>query len=296
VTTKQAKPEFAIITGLSGAGKSEAMRTFEDMGYFCIDNLPPQLISSMGDLIALPGSKIGKVAIVSDVRGGTFFSTLVEALDKLEASGVQERILFLEASDEALVKRFKETRRRHPLAQGGRVKEAIQRERKLLQALRGRADLVVDTTNMTAHELREKIRTSFLSPSDKEGMLITVVSFGYKYGIPLDADLVIDVRFLPNPHYIEKLRPHSGKEKPVRDFVLKRPETKEFLTRFFELLNFLIPGYVSEGKSHLAIAIGCTGGTHRSVALAEETGKFLRKQGHEVFVQHRDLGKEYQEK
>lgn len=296
MTKKQEKPEFTIITGLSGAGKSEAMRTFEDMGYFCIDNLPPQLISSMGDLITLPGSKIRKVAIVSDVRGGTFFSTLVEELDKLKSRGIQERILFLEASEESLVKRFKETRRRHPLAEGGRVKEAIKQERHVLQALRGSADLVIDTTNMTAHELREKIRTSFLSPSEKEGMLITVVSFGYKYGIPLDADLVIDVRFLPNPHYIERLRPHSGKEKPVRDFVLKRAETKEFMQRFFDLLDFLIPGYISEGKSHLAIAIGCTGGTHRSVALAEETGKFLRKQGHEVFVQHRDLGKEFEER
>lgn len=291
---RKEKPEFTIITGLSGAGKSEAMRTFEDMGYFCIDNLPPQLISSMGDLITLPGSKVRKVAIVSDVRGGMFFSTLLEELDKLKERGIDQRILFLEASEESLVKRFKETRRRHPLAEGGRVKEAISRERHLLQALRGRADLVVDTTNTTAHELRDKIRTSFLAPGEREGMLITVFSFGYKYGIPLDADLVMDVRFLPNPHYIEKLKRHTGKEKVVRDFIMKRDETKEFLPRFFDLLSFLIPGYVAEGKSHLAIAIGCTGGTHRSVALAEETGKFLKAQGHEVVVQHRDLGKEFE--
>lgn len=296
MSDRQEVPEITIITGLSGAGKSEAMRIFEDMGYFCIDNLPPQLISSMGDLITLPGSKVRRVAIVSDARGGTSFSTLLDELDKLKARGIGQRILFLEASQEALVKRFKETRRRHPLAEGGRIKQAISRERQLLQALRGGADLVIDTTDLTAHELRDKIRATFLPSGEKEGMLITVFSFGYKYGIPLDADLVIDVRFLPNPHYVEKLRRHTGREKVVRNFLLKREETKEFLERFFDLLSFLIPGYVTEGKSHLAIAIGCTGGTHRSVTLAEETGKFLRAEGHEVAVQHRDLGKEFEKR
>lgn len=292
--SKKEKPEFTIITGLSGAGKSEAMRTFEDMGYFCIDNLPPALISSMGDLISLPGSKIRKVALVSDVRGGMFFSTLLEELDKLKSRGIEERILFLEASESTIVKRFKETRRRHPLAETGRVKQAIARERKLLQSLRGRADLVIDTTDLTAHELRDKIRTSLLATSDKEGLLITVVSFGYKYGIPLDSDLVMDVRFLPNPHYIEKLRRHTGKERVIRDFVMKREETKQFLEQFLGMLDFLIPHYVTEGKTHLAVAIGCTGGTHRSVVLAEATEKHLAARGHEVVVQHRDMGKEIQ--
>ncbi len=296
MTDSKAKPQFTIITGLSGAGKSEAMRTFEDMGYFCIDNLPPALISSMGDLVTLPGSKVDKVAIVMDVRGGAFFSQLLEELKGLEERGIDERILFLEASEEALVKRFKETRRRHPLADSGRVKQAISSERQMLQTLRGRADLVIDTTNLTAHELRDKIRTSFLSRGEKEGLLITVMSFGYKYGIPLDADLVMDVRFLPNPHYIEELRPHTGQEKIVRDFVVQRKETRKFLKNFFNLLDVLIPGYTSEGKSHLAIAIGCTGGTHRSVALTEETAAFLAKRGHEVVVQHRDMGKDFEAK
>ncbi|RJQ52344.1 MAG: RNase adapter RapZ [Actinobacteria bacterium] len=272
------------------------MRTFEDMGYFCIDNLPPALVSSMADLVSLPGSKVRKVAIVMDVRGGAFFSQLLEELKELHERGIEEKILFLEASEPVLVKRFKETRRRHPLADSGRIKQAIGAERQLLQTLRGDADLVIDTSNLTAHELRDKIRTSFLAPGEQEGLLITVMSFGYKYGIPLDADLVIDVRFLPNPHYIEKLRRHTGRERVVRDFVLKRDETQGFLRHFFDLLDILIPGYVSEGKSHLAIAIGCTGGTHRSVALAEETGAFLKEHGHEVVVQHRDMGKDFEAK
>ena len=284
--------EFTIITGLSGAGKTEAVRCFEDMGYFCIDNLPPTLILKMAELCSLPGSKIKKVALVSDVRGGEFFDALSEALRELKKKNINRQILFLEASDETLVKRFKETRRRHPLARGGQIIEGIRKERELLGQLRGQADMIIDTSGSAAYELRDKIRTSFLGPQKRKGILITVVSFGYKYGVPMDADLVLDVRFLPNPNYIPDLQPLSGEDKKVKDFVLNREETKEFLQKYLDLLAFLLPHYVSEGKSHLTVALGCTGGTHRSVALAEETRKFLRKKGYNVIVRHRDIGRD----
>ena len=284
--------EFTIITGLSGAGKTEAVRCFEDMGYFCIDNLPPTLILKMAELCSLPGSKIKKVALVSDVRGGEFFDALSEALRELKKKNINRQILFLEASDETLVKRFKETRRRHPLARGGQIIEGIRKERELLGQLRGQADMIIDTSGSAAYELRDKIRTSFLGPQKRKGILITVVSFGYKYGVPMDADLVLDVRFLPNPNYIPDLQPLSGEDKKVKDFVLMREETKEFLQKYLDLLAFLLPHYVSEGKSHLTVALGCTGGTHRSVVLAEETRKFLRKKGYNVIVRHRDIGRD----
>jgi UPF0042 nucleotide-binding protein len=257
--------EFTIITGLSGAGKSEAVRCFEDMGFFCIDNLPATLIPKMAELCALPGSKIKKVALVSDVRGGEFFDPLFEALRELKSRDIKYQILFLEAADTELVKRFKETRRRHPLAVAGQIIEGIEKERQVLQGLRGSADMIIDTTNIETYELRDKIRSSFLGKQKQKAILITVFSFGYKYGVPIDADLVMDVRFLPNPHYIEALKRHTGEDKPVRDFVMKRPETKKFIRQFRELLIFLLPHYISEGKTHLTIGIGCTGGTHRSV-------------------------------
>lgn len=284
--------EFVIITGLSGAGRTEAMRCFEDMGYFCIDNLPPMLLSQLAELSSLPGSRIKKLAVVSDVRGGMFFNTLAEELAKLKAQGVRYQILFLEASDEVLVHRFKETRRRHPLALEGSIIEGIERERELLELFRGQADLVIDTSELTAGKLRDKIRTSFLGAQKKQTLLISVTSFGYKYGVPMDADIVMDVRFLPNPYYIAELRDHSGKEAVVRKFVLGRKETKAFLRRWYELLKLLIPNYVIEGKMHLSIAIGCTGGVHRSVALADETAEFLKKLGYSVVVNHRDVGRE----
>lgn len=281
--------EVTIITGLSGAGKSEAIRCFEDMGYFCIDNLPPKLILDIADLGSHPGSKIRKIAVVSDVRGGRFFEDLSESLKELKRRGIPYQILFLEASDEVMVKRFKETRRRHPLSVDGRVIDGIQKERKLMETLRGEADMIIDTSDLEAYELRDKIRSSFLKEEKKKGLLITVISFGYKYGIPLDADLVMDVRFLPNPHYIEELRQLTGLDKKVKKFVLNRRETKLFLRRFHNLLAFLLPHYISEGKTHLVIALGCTGGEHRSVALAEETSKFLLKQGYNTVVKHRDI-------
>lgn len=289
---KNQKLQFIIITGLSGAGRSEAVRCFEDMGYFCIDNIPPALISKVADLCSLPGSKIKNVAIVCDVRGGEFFDTLADTLLDLKQRKIGHTILFLEASQPELVKRFKETRRRHPLAEGGQVLDGIKRERKLMEPLRGAADIVMDTTDLEAHHLRDKIRTTFLSGQQFSGLLITVVSFGFKFGVPLDADLVMDVRFLPNPHYVEKLRHFSGLDPRVRSFVLRRAETKAFLKRFLPLLADLIPNYISEGKTHLTIAIGCTGGAHRSVTLAEQTAKFLRKEKYGVLVRHRDMVRE----
>ncbi len=285
--------DFKIITGFSGAGKSEAVKCFEDMGYFCIDNLPPSLILKMVELFSMPESKVRKVALVIDVRLGDLFEDIFAALDELDKKAVSYHILFLEASNDELIKRFKETRRRHPLSVSGQVVEGIEKEKSLLMDVRGRADLVIDTTAMRVSELREKIRNSFLGDKVDKSMLITVISFGYKYGIPHDVDLIMDVRFLPNPHYIEGLKMHTGLETPVKDFVLKRSETKVFLTKFLGLLNFLLPKYSSEGKTHLVIAIGCTGGTHRSVALAEETKRFLEKKGFNSTLTHRDIGRDF---
>ncbi|MFQ5574082.1 MAG: RNase adapter RapZ [Terriglobia bacterium] len=284
--------EFTIITGLSGAGKTEAIRCFEDIGYFCIDNLPPSLILKMAELSSLPGSKVRKVALVSDVRGGEFFDALFEALKALKKQKVNSQILFLEASDEALVKRFKETRRRHPLASGGQIVEGIRRERDMLGRLRGQADMIIDTSDSRAAELRDKIRTSFLGVQNQKGVLITVVSFGFKYGLPRDADLTIDVRFLPNPNYVPEFQDLSGQDQQVKDYVLDRTETKKFLTKYHGLLGYLLPFYVAEGKTHLTVAMGCTGGMHRSVALAEETGRFLKNGGYNVIVRHRDIGRD----
>lgn len=281
--------EIVIITGLSGAGKSEAIRCFEDMGYFCIDNLPPALISKVVELCSLPGSKIENVALVMDVRGRAFFDTLANALSELKNKNIPHQIIFLEASDGELIKRFKETRRRHPLAEGGEIVEGIKKERHLLEALRGSADIVIDTTDLEAFELRDKIRSSFLGAQKRKGILITVVSFGYKYGVPLDADLVVDVRFLPNPHYVEELHVKTGEDKAVKDYVLKRKETQVFLEKFKDLLVFLLPYYLTEGKTHLTIALGCTGGAHRSVVLADEIEKFLKEKGYNIAVRHRDI-------
>lgn len=291
--TRSEELEFTIITGLSGAGRSEAIRCFEDMGYFCIDNLPPMLLTQLAELSSLPGSRIRKLAVVSDVRGGMFFDTLLQELERLKAQSISYQVLFLEASDEALVKRFKETRRRHPLAGQDSITRGIERERELLEPFRGLADVVVDTTDLTALELREKIRTTFLgAKQERRTLFITVTSFGFKYGTPMDADIVMDVRFLPNPHYDAELSQHTGKEDVVREFVLTRKDAHAFLKRWFNLLRFLIPNYVREGKAHLAIAVGCTGGTHRSVVLVDETAEFLKGLGYSVSAHHRDLGRD----
>lgn len=284
--------DLVLITGMSGAGRSEAIHTFEDLGYFCIDNLPPALIGQLVALTALPGSRVRRMAVVCDVRGGAFFEELVGELVKLEELGHPFRILFLTADDRTLVNRFKETRRRHPLSEAGSVKNGIAAERELLEAVRGRADLTIDTSDLLPQQLRAVIRESFVAAGHEDQLQVTVSSFGFKYGVPIDADIVMDVRFLPNPYYIDRLRSKTGLDRPVRSFVLDKPETETFLARWFSLLDFLLPNYLSEGKTHLSVALGCTGGMHRSVALSEKTAEYIGAVGYPVTVSHRDIGRD----
>jgi UPF0042 nucleotide-binding protein len=293
VADNGAPPEIVIISGMSGAGRSEAIHTFEDLGYFCIDNLPPSFIPRLVDLAELPDSRIRRIALVSDVRAEEFFDELEGAIAGLEEAGVPHRVLFLEADDETLQRRFSETRRRHPLCtEGGTVNEGIEAERTRLAAVRGQADMIIDTSPLKPRDLRIAIKERFLADTTPESLSITVSSFGFKYGTPTDADIVMDVRFLPNPFYNPALRDHTGLDELVREFVLGRLETVEFLERWHGLLEVLVPGYLAEGKTHLAIALGCTGGMHRSVALAEETANYLRGLGYRVAVGHRDIGRD----
>ncbi|WP_088554399.1 RNase adapter RapZ [Calderihabitans maritimus] len=280
--------KLVIITGLSGAGKTQAVRCLEDLGFFCVDNLPPILIPKFAELFEQAEGKIDKVALVMDIRGGKFFDSLFEALNYLDEKNFKYEILFLEASDETLVRRFKETRRRHPLAPDQRILEGIIEERKRLQELRGRASKIIDTSDMTNRQLREQVAELFGEVKDYK-LIITVMSFGFKYGVPLDADLVMDVRFLPNPHYVQELRSFTGHDRRVREFVMNSPVTAAFLDKFIDLLKFLLPYYAKEGKSHLVIAIGCTGGQHRSVAIANRIGQELKGEDFRVSVKHRDI-------
>ncbi|WP_303799536.1 RNase adapter RapZ [Alicyclobacillus macrosporangiidus] len=279
-----------IITGLSGAGKSTAIRVFEDLGFFCVDNLPPALLPKFADLVVHSGGKVRRVALVIDIRGGEFFDELFEALAEVSRLGLRYDILFLDASDDVLVRRFKETRRKHPLAQAGSVLEGIRAERRRLEAVKERAHKIIDTSALTGKELREEIVSTYLRNRRQDRALeVSVVSFGYKYGVPLDADLVFDVRFLPNPHYQPALRPLPGRDRRVRAYVLGQAQTREFLTRLFALTDFLLPQFLAEGKTHLTIGIGCTGGRHRSVVLGDELARHLRARGCRVHVRHRDL-------
>lgn len=285
--------EIVVITGMSGAGRSEAIHTFEDFGYFCIDNLPPGFIRQVVDLMALPGSRVRRIALVCDVRSREFFDELAGELMHLEARGTPFDLLFLEADDDTLIRRFKETRRRHPLCgEGGSVAKGIAAEREALADIRARADVIIDSSDLRPADLRAAIRNRFFSESHKPSLTVTVVSFGFKYGVPVDADIVMDVRFLPNPFYIPELRDLTGLEAPVRAFVLERDETKKFIERWFALLEVLLPGYVTEGKAHLVIALGCTGGMHRSIVLAKETAEYLISAGYTAAVNHRDIEKD----
>ncbi|HOQ10456.1 MAG TPA: RNase adapter RapZ [Syntrophomonadaceae bacterium] len=279
-----------IITGLSGAGKSQAVNCLEDMGYYCVDNLPPALLNKFVELSLQSEGKIDKVALVIDVRGGEFFHDLSQALQELKDGHIPFEILFLEASNEVLVRRFKESRRRHPLAHNRSLLEAIQLERDMLKELRGQAHVVVDTSNLDPRELKEKLQNQF-SQHQPHPFTVNLVSFGYKAGIPMDSDLVIDVRFLANPYYDPVMRTMTGMDQQVIDYVLDSPVTKSFTRRFLNLLKFLIPYYIKEGKTNLTVAIGCTGGQHRSVVLGEYIGKQLRKLGYNVLIQHRDIAK-----
>jgi len=281
--------QLVVITGMSGAGRSEAIHTFEDLGYFCIDNLPPSFLRQVVDLASLPGSRIKRIAVVSDVRAKEFFDELLGELKRLDDERVSFQLLFLEADSSRLLKRFKETRRRHPMAEEGEpLADSIEAEREALADLRARADVIIDTTRLKPADLRRTLRQRYAENLART-LSISVVSFGYKHSMPIDADIVMDVRFLPNPYYILELRDHTGLEAPVREFVLERGETIEFLHRWFDLLDVLIPGYVEEGKHHVTIALGCTGGMHRSVVLAEATAQHMRDQGWQVSVNHRDL-------
>ncbi len=280
--------EFLIITGLSGAGRSQAAATLEDLGWFVIDNMPTALITKVAELAGAPGSARERVALVIG-RDTEQLEELESAVYQLRAGGASVRTLFLEASDEVLIRRFEGTRRRHPLGQEG-VKEAIAQERKRLQPIRIMADVIVDTTDLNVNQLRERLIDLFTHDRG-DPMLISVMSFGFKHGVPLDVDNVFDVRFLPNPHWIEDLRPLTGLDEPVREYVLDQPEAEEFLGRIDDLLGFLLPNYVKEGKSYLTIAVGCTGGRHRSVALAEDIAQRIRGHGYEATVYHRDIGR-----
>lgn len=282
---------FVIITGLSGAGKTQVIRTLEDLGFFCIDNLPPALIPKFADLCLRTGGKLRKVALVIDIRGGDFFDDAEESLEELERAGIPYEILYLEADDDSIIRRFKETRRKHPLAPLGRVTEGLNAERERLENLRGRAHHIIDTTHMTPQELRRKVIDLFASGDPAERMVIHIVSFGFKHGIPLDADLVFDVRFLPNPHYVPSLRPLTGNDSAVRDYVMKWPVTEKYLAKLWDLLEFLLPQYVAEGKSQLTICVGCTGGQHRSVVVANYLGERIRTGRHTVVVEHRDVAR-----
>ena len=292
MATRPDLPRFTIITGLSGAGRSEAAKNLEDLGYFVIDNLPPALIERMASLVSGPGIKVKDVALVVDVRGGEFFPELEKALAGLRERGIPYRILFLEASDQTSVRRFEATRRRHPLAVSERVIDGIHEERSLMAGLRDQADLVIDTTDVNVHGLRDKTKSFFLEAAPRSGIAVNVISFGYKHGIPLDADLVFDVRFLPNPHWVEELRPLTGLNRRVRGYVLEQEAAREFLARMRDLLEFLLPGYVQEGRHYLTIAVGCTGGHHRSVVIADELTRFLQEKGYPCTVVHRDVEKE----
>jgi len=282
---------FTIITGLSGAGKSQAIRSFEDLGFFCVDNLPPLLIPKFAELAIQSDGKINKIALVIDSRGGKFFKDVFQALEELEEIGIKHSILFLDASDEVLVRRFKETRRRHPLAREGLIIEAIRQERKILSRLKEKAQKIIDTSGFTAQELKTEIKSFFSENDEWDKLVATVMSFGFKYGIPVDSDLVLDVRFLPNPYYVEELREFSGNEKVIDDYILSWDVTKEFFSRLFSLVEFLLPHYVSEGKTSLTIAIGCTGGRHRSVVVANKLGNFIKEKGYSTLLKHRDIKK-----
>ncbi len=280
------RKRLVIVTGLSGAGKTQAVRSLEDLGFFCVDNLPPALIPKFVELCTQSKKDIDKIALVVDVRGREFFNALSEVLGELDRMEVRYEVLFLEASRETLIRRFKETRRSHPLGVDGDVLHWIDEERNRLQDIRGRAHKVIDTSNLSNSQLREEINNLF---GDGANIRIMVVSFGYKYGMPMDSDLVFDVRFMPNPHYDPVLGPMTGNDPEVRDFVMNSPDSREFLQKFFSLMDFLLPQYVKEGKTSLTVAIGCTGGVHRSVAVANQMADYLAGRGYSVRTKHRDL-------
>ena len=286
------KIKLIIITGLSGAGKSEALKYFEDSGYYCIDNLPAQLILNLIDSFSDSTKKIDKIALAIDLRSGYFFDEIYKTLEKIKELGINYKILFLEASKSVLIKRFSLTRRKHPLVEDGNLDLGIEKEIEKMHNLREISDLIIDTTLLSPKELRITITDNLMSETEKKSQIqISILSFGYKYGIPQNVDIIMDVRFLPNPFYDENLKDLSGEDKEVLHYVLNREETKEFLMMFEKLLDFLIPNYIEEGKSYLGIGIGCTGGRHRSVVIAERIYEYLKVRRYSVKLLHRDIAK-----
>jgi RNase adapter protein RapZ len=286
----QSTVDLFVITGYSGAGKSEAIAAFEDSGYFCVDNLPPRMIGALGELFRYEGSHVRRAAVVSDVRGGEYFDELLAVLDELDEGGLDPTVVFLEAEERTLLDRFKETRRRHPLSPDGRVLDGIRQERAVLGALRERADVVLDTTGLTGAMLRRRISSEVLGRDADGRLAVTLLTFGFKNGTPRDADLVIDVRFLPNPHYLEHLRPLTGRDPAVVQHVESGTAAREFYERLFPMLDFLLPAYVAEGKTHLTIALGCTGGRHRSLCVADRIARHLEHRDDvRLRIVHRDV-------
>lgn len=286
--------KFVILTGMSGAGKSTAIKMMEDIGFYCVDNLPIVLLEKFVELSDMQqNAELQKVAVGIDIRSGQALEELKTVLDRIESTGATYEILFLDAEDSVLVKRYKETRRNHPLAGGERVDKGIQEERKRLAFLKERADYIIDTSQLLTRELKAELDKIFIQNQDYKNLFITVLSFGFKYGIPADADLVFDVRFLPNPYYVEGLRSKTGNDKEIQEYVMQFPEAHEFLHKLEDMLNFLIPNYISEGKNQLVIAIGCTGGKHRSVTLANELYRIMSvKKEYGLKIEHRDIGKD----
>lgn len=281
--------EFLVITGMSGAGKSQAMKVMEDMGYYCMDNLPPQLLPKFAELCYESKKTMDKVAVVVDIRGGEFFNSLFKSLDDLANKGIGYKILFLDASDNVLIKRYKELRRPHPLTPEGSIIEGINQEKMMLQELKDRAYYIIDTSKLTIGMLKEEIYKIFLEGGEKRRLSVSITSFGFKNGMLMDGDLIFDVRFLPNPYYIPELKEISGVNEDVKNYVFKWPQTNIFISKVVDMLEFLIPYYIDEGKTQLVVGIGCTGGFHRSVAIANKIGDILSNNGHRTIINHRDM-------
>lgn len=291
MTESEENMEFVIITGMSGAGKSQAIKVLEDINYYCMDNLPPALLPNFAELCKSSSKEVNKVAVVADIRGGIFFKDLFNSLDELRNMGILYRILFLDASDDELVKRYKEQRRPHPLSTTGTIMDGIQEERISLKEVKKRSDYIIDTTNMKLGRLKEELLGIFVQGQITYNINITVMSFGYKYGLPQDSDLVFDVRFLPNPFYIESLKHYTGNDKNVQDYVMGFDTTNIFIEKLKDMLFFLLPHYIKEGKSNLVVAIGCTGGKHRSVTIANKIAAILSNENYRVLSNHRDVEK-----
>lgn len=280
--------KFVIVTGLSGSGKSETMRALEDMGFYCVDNLPPALITKFAELCYQPNSSIDKVALGIDIRGRKFFEALHESLNYLEKENYEYEMVYLDCNDDVLLKRYKMTRRNHPLAKDMQIPEGIKMERKIMEPLKALSTCIIDTTNMKPKDLKEEIKKIYSSGEDNPNLTISVVSFGFKHGILADADLVFDVRFLPNPYYIEELRSKTGDDKEVRDYVMNSKISEEFYIKLLDMIHFLVPQYIEEGKQHLVIGVGCTGGRHRSVTITNLIAEDLSNKGYRVVKKHRD--------